>query len=167
MRLWSIHPRYLDWMGLGGLWRESLLAQAVLLGKTEGWVNHPQLNRFKDHPDPIKAIGYYLLEIHKEATRRDYNYDLSLIQKPVKDVNSISITDGQLLFEFRLLMDRLKNRMPEKYKENRELDFDVPTPHPIFDVVSGPPGRWEVSYWKSGREGSFGSLGKSNTSSSL
>ena len=44
MRLWSLHPKYLDKLGLLGLWRESLLAQKVLLGKTKGYKNHPQLN---------------------------------------------------------------------------------------------------------------------------
>ena len=29
MRLWSLHPRYLDAKGLVALWREALLAQAV------------------------------------------------------------------------------------------------------------------------------------------
>ncbi|MFP3950873.1 MAG: pyrimidine dimer DNA glycosylase/endonuclease V [Candidatus Bathyarchaeia archaeon] len=166
MRLWSIHPQYLDWMGLGGLWREGLLAQAVLLGKTEGWVNHPQLDRFKDHPQPVKAIGYYLIKIHEEATRRSYNYTLSKIQMPARDVKPISITDGQLVFEYKLLMDRLKIRTPEKFEDNKGMGISIPTPHPIFDVVSGPPGRWETSYWKSGREGSLGSFGKENTSSS-
>ncbi|NQT07749.1 hypothetical protein HQ586_01600 [Candidatus Bathyarchaeota archaeon] len=52
MRLWSIHPAYLDWKGLGANWREALLAQAVVQGKTKGWRNHPQLNRFKAHEDP-------------------------------------------------------------------------------------------------------------------
>jgi len=30
MRLWSLHPRYLDAKGLVALWREGLLAQKVL-----------------------------------------------------------------------------------------------------------------------------------------
>ncbi|HEU5178767.1 MAG TPA: pyrimidine dimer DNA glycosylase/endonuclease V, partial [Burkholderiales bacterium] len=32
MRLWSLHPKYLDARGLVALWREALLAQAVLRG---------------------------------------------------------------------------------------------------------------------------------------
>ncbi len=36
MRLWSLHPRYLDAKGLVALWREALLAQAVLKGQTKG-----------------------------------------------------------------------------------------------------------------------------------
>jgi len=47
MRLWSIHPKYLDAKGLVALWREYLLAQKVLEGKTTGYTNHPQLLRFK------------------------------------------------------------------------------------------------------------------------
>jgi len=31
MRLWSIHPKYLDRQGLLAVWRESLLAQSVLI----------------------------------------------------------------------------------------------------------------------------------------
>ena len=34
MRLWTLHPRYLDAQGLTALWRESLLARAVLRGET-------------------------------------------------------------------------------------------------------------------------------------
>ncbi|GAG39888.1 unnamed protein product, partial [marine sediment metagenome] len=69
MRLWSIHPVYLDWKGLGANWREALLAQAVLQGKTKGWRNHPQLNRFKAHEDTMAAVGFFLLKNHEEATR--------------------------------------------------------------------------------------------------
>ena len=32
MRLWSLSPRYLDVKGLVAVWREGLLADAVLLG---------------------------------------------------------------------------------------------------------------------------------------
>ena len=65
MRLWSLHPKYLDTKGLLALWREGLLAQKVLAGKTKGYKNHPQLDRFKAHGSPRKAIGRYLLDIWK------------------------------------------------------------------------------------------------------
>ena len=29
MRLWTLHPKYLDGVGLVALWREALLARAV------------------------------------------------------------------------------------------------------------------------------------------
>ena len=37
MRLWTLHPKYLDPQGLVALWREALLARAVLQGKTRGY----------------------------------------------------------------------------------------------------------------------------------
>jgi hypothetical protein len=56
MRLWSVHPGYLDTKGLLALWREGLLAKNVLEGKTKGYRNHPQLQRFKATPNPVSAI---------------------------------------------------------------------------------------------------------------
>ena len=46
MRLWSLHPKYLDIKGLVACWREGLLARKVLLDQTKGYKNHPQLIRF-------------------------------------------------------------------------------------------------------------------------
>jgi hypothetical protein len=72
MRLWTIHPRYLDSQGLVALWRESLLARGALRGKTRGYRHHPQLARFLAHPSPRYAIKAYLAAIHTEATARGY-----------------------------------------------------------------------------------------------
>lgn len=149
VRLWSIHPSYLDWKGLGGLWREALLAQAVLLNRTRGWKNHPQLLRFKNHRTPISAIGYYLLEIHGEARRRGYSYDKSKIVESVETVEPITITDGQLIYELVILKERLKKRDPKKYGELLKLEEaeSRPKPHPIFIVIEGEVEPWERSYW--------------------
>ncbi len=146
MRIWSIHPKYLDWMGLGAQWREALLAQKVLQGKTKGWRNHPQLNRFKDHPEPIKAAGYYLREIHRESQRRGYNYDFSKILEPVESVEKIQITIGQIEYEFNILMERLEKRSPSKFVENQGTDPVLP--HPLFELREGAPEPWEKSYWR-------------------
>jgi hypothetical protein len=43
MRLWSLHPQYLDPAGLVAVWREGLLARAVFAGQTTGYKHHPQL----------------------------------------------------------------------------------------------------------------------------
>ncbi len=67
MRIWSIHPKYLDTKGLVALWRETLLAKNVLTGNTKGYKNHPQLLRFKNTENPLDAINQYLTEIYKEA----------------------------------------------------------------------------------------------------
>ena len=60
MRLWSIHFKYLDSKGLVALWREAFLAKKVLEGKTKGYKNHPQLERFRNSSNPISSINSYL-----------------------------------------------------------------------------------------------------------
>jgi hypothetical protein len=146
MRIWSIHPAYLDWKGLGALWREALLAQKVVQGKTKGWKNHPQLSRFQEHPEPLKAVGFYLKEIFKESKRRDYNYNLLKILKPVNIVEKIGTNLGQLEYEFNLLQSRLKKRTPLKYIENLKIEKILP--HPLFLIRKGPPEPWEKAYWR-------------------
>lgn len=152
MRLWSIHPGYLDWKGLGALWRESLLAQAVLQGKTKGWKRHPQLDRFKGHRSPVSALGSYLLAILEESQRRGYNYDGSKIDEPRESVEAISITNGQLVYELKILMERLEDRAPDRFEELRRMDIGVPMPNPVFRVVEGDVEDWERSFWR--RKGS-------------
>ncbi|WP_312350379.1 pyrimidine dimer DNA glycosylase/endonuclease V [Actinomyces sp.] len=79
MRLWSLDPSYLDAKGLVACWREALLAQAVLAGRTKGYTHHPQLERFREAPDPLAAIAAYLEGIAAEATRRGYHFDTTRI----------------------------------------------------------------------------------------
>ena len=50
MRLWTLHPKYLDARDLVALLREALLAQAVLGRQTGGYTRHPQLIRFRNSP---------------------------------------------------------------------------------------------------------------------
>ena len=74
MRLWTLHPRYLDPRGLVALWREGLLAQAVLLGRTKGYSHHPQLHRFAAQRGGAGCLAEYLRVVQKEATRRGYRF---------------------------------------------------------------------------------------------
>ncbi len=149
MRLWSIHPKYLDWMGLGALWREGILAQAVLAGETRGWRNHPQLDRFRDHPEPMNAIGFYLLKVWGEASARGYSYNLGKIRNPVSFVSKVPITIGQLCYEYDILLERTLLRTPFWHAEITGLK-GAPEPHPLFYVVEGDIGNWEAAYWRGG-----------------
>ena len=90
MRLWSLHPKYLDPQGLVALWREALLAQAVLRGKTKGYRHHPQLERFTSHRSPRLAINAYLGSIYEEAASRGYAFDRRKIG-PIRAVPRISL----------------------------------------------------------------------------
>ena len=140
MRLWSLHPKYLDKIGLLGLWREGLLAKKVLQGKTRGYRKHPQLNRFRDYKQPIKAINSYLEEVYLEALNRGYNFDKRKIRiNSLK--NAISVTDEQIDYEKDILMNKLKSRDTIKYKEiMKNQNIDV---HPLFFVVKGKIQSWE------------------------
>jgi hypothetical protein len=83
MRLWTLHPKYLDARGLVALWREALLAQKVLRG----------------------------------ATR------------------------GQLLYEWRHLKRKLKQRDTKRLREFASVK--IPAPHPLFKIIPGKVRDWE------------------------
>lgn len=140
VRLWSLHPQYLDSAGLVALWREGLLAQAVLLGRTRGYTHHPQLLRFREQPDPAGAIATYLHHVLHEADQRGYSFDRSKLPRR-KNTAPVALTDGQLLCEWRHLKAKLRVRNPERYR--RILRLKEPSPHPSFVVVPGPVAAWE------------------------
>lgn len=140
MRLWSLHPKYLDPQGLVALWRESLLAKAVLRGETRGYTNHPQLERFKVQSSPRSAINSYLVAIYAEATTRGYKFDATKIE-PARPVQSILVNNEQILLEWHHLRQKLAKRNPAVLAQWNDLDF--PICHPLFHVQPGPVASWE------------------------
>jgi hypothetical protein len=140
MRLWSLHPRYLDRAGLVALWREALLAQAVLRGATRGYRRHPQLARFRSHPDPEGAIAVYLDGICREALRRCYRFDATKIGGRRTEL-PITVTRGQLRYERQHLLKKLLTRDPDCCKALRAVD--EPEPHPLFMAAPGEVEAWE------------------------
>ncbi len=141
MRLWSLHPRYLDSKGLVALWREALLAQKVLAGQTQGYTRHPQLQRFRRHRNPAGAIASYLRHVHAEALRRGYRFDKSKIG-PSFTRSGLTVTRGQLEYELQHLRAKLKLRDPARLQSLGDLV--IPQPHPLFDVVDGAIAEWEI-----------------------
>jgi len=142
MRLWSLHPQYLDSKGLVALWRETLLAQAVLAGKTKGYKHHPQLRRFQQSKKPRQFIAAYLRVIHAEATRRGYSFDGSKIGRGKLIPKSLRVTRGQMAYEWAHLHKKLRKRDPKWRKQFAELK--TPKPHPLFRVVRGDVEDWEI-----------------------
>jgi hypothetical protein len=140
VRLWSLHPRYLDRAGLVALWREALLAQAVLRGATRGYRHHPQLIRFRNHAEPEAAIIVYLHEVLAEAKRRGYRFDAGKIG-PLRPVLAIPVTRGQLLYEREHLLKKLTLRNP--IARPPLSDIPEPEPHPLFTIVAGGVEGWE------------------------
>jgi hypothetical protein len=143
MRLWTLHPKYLDAGGLVALWREALLAQAVLKGTTSGYTRHPQLVRFRNSPSPAGSIAYYLQAVHGEATRRGYRFDKSKIASVGCD-EPIVVTRGQLDYEWAHLKSKLRIRAPSCLISP---EFSTcPEAHPLFHIVPGPVAEWEVTH---------------------
>ncbi len=155
MRIWSLHPKYLDTKGLVALWRETLLAKHVLEGKTKGYKNHPQLERFKSHENPILAINFYLNEIYLEAKERNYNFNEAkfkkLSKKELENLEKIYVNDKQVDYEFSHLLNKLKVRDTEKFKllnkeikdrvkQNKKYKINL---HSIFKIKKGAIETWE------------------------
>ncbi len=140
MRLWSLHPKHLDARGLVALWREGLLAQAVLRGRTRGYQHHPQLDRFRATSSPVSAIAAYLREVADEAARRGYRFDRSKLAR-VRTGTALTVTRGQLAFEWKHLRAKVRARDPRWWKELRLVR--QPAPHPLFRTRPGGIAPWE------------------------
>lgn len=140
MRIWSLHPRYLDPQGLVALWRESLLARKVLRGETRGYRHHPQLRRFQAQADPVAAVDVYLQAVYADAVVRGYRFDPEKFDAAARAA-PIRVTDGQRDYEWRHLRAKLAARAPEVLA--RWGGVAVPDGHPLFEVVPGPAEDWE------------------------
>ena len=134
MRLWTVHPRYLDGRGLVALWREGLLAQQVLRGRTRGYRHHPQLERFRVQRDPLASIARYLAAVHEESLARGYQFDRSKVP-PASTPTRVVETTGQLLYEWTHLKRKLRRRDVARYRRLRGVE--TPDPHPLFRLVEG------------------------------
>jgi hypothetical protein len=140
MRLWTVHPRYLDSKGLVAAWREALLAQKVLRGATRGYRHHPQLARFQAQDDPVAAIATFLDGIAEEAQHRGYRFDTTKISRRRLHAR-LPETDGQLLYEWEHLRAKLRARAPQLHREFRGIA--APEAHPLFRIVAGDVREWE------------------------
>jgi hypothetical protein len=139
MRLWSLHPRYLDGQGLIALWREALLAQAVLRGRTRGYRHHPQLDRFRAGARPVGAIGTYLQAVRDEGSSRGYALGAAINR--ARSSARLPVSRGQLEYEWRHLRRKLAARDPEWLATL--ADVVDPRPHPLFRIVPGGLEDWE------------------------
>jgi hypothetical protein len=112
----------------------------VLEGKTKGYINHPQLTRFKAAKIPLDAINLYLRYIYEEALERNYNFDaekFDTVKKPTK----LKVTKSQLEYEMKHLLNKLKKRSKIKFSETRKIK--KLKAHPLFTIVPGKIESWE------------------------
>jgi hypothetical protein len=129
------------------LWREGLLAQAVLGGQAFGYKHHPQLIRFLQSSSPQNYIASYLRLIHDEAVCRGYHFDEKKIGRgaPVKP---LLVTKGQLEYEWSHFTNKLKIRDPFWLRHFETVR--KPESHPLFQVVAGGIAEWELVASQSG-----------------
>jgi len=143
VRIWSLHPCLLDRRALVACWRETLLAQKVLRGLTRGYTNHPQLIRFRAHPQPLEAVAAYLSGLAGEAggpglpfttaplgageddAGKDSTNENSAgkngtdkncadkAENPYASVARIPVSLGQLEYELAFLQHKVAGRDPE------------------------------------------------------
>ena len=82
----------------------------------------------------------YLIPLVKEAERRDYRFDRSKIH-PSRQVEKISVSRGQLSYEWVHLKEKIHRRDPERYRQSADIEF--PEPHPSFEIIEGDIQAWE------------------------
>jgi hypothetical protein len=140
VRLWSLHPRYLDPAGLVALWREGLLARAVLRGATRGYRHHPQLERFRACGDPVACIDTYLAGVYEEAERRGYHFDHRKLGRG-RVRKRIAVGRGQVAYEWAHLLAKVRQRRPAHVRTLEAVRG--PRVHPLFRIVPGPVAAWE------------------------
>jgi hypothetical protein len=141
VRLWTLHPRYLDSQGLTALWREALLARAVLRGRTRGYRHHPQLLRFQARSNPVALLNAYLAYVHAEAERRGFKFDRGKLAAPRARIR-LPETVGQLEYEWCHLQSKLRRRSPALARSFEHIQR--PDPHPLFRLVAGGVRPWEA-----------------------
>lgn len=139
MRLWSLHPSILDRAALISCWREGLLAQRVLTGTTRGYTKHPQLERFRATPEPLDAVGHYLMSVRQAATLRGYVFDASRVLRPDASTPAIPVTSGQLAYELEHLRRKVAVRDPAWLPRLPEVAW----PSPSLIEVPGGVESWE------------------------
>jgi hypothetical protein len=140
MRIWSLHPKYLDTKGLVALWRETLLAKQVLEGSTKGYKNHPQLNRFKNSGNAVGCINQYLAVVYENSVERGFNFNKNKIN-PDFMPTILTVTDKQIKFEMKHLLRKLEKRDLKQFQKlSRKRKINA---HPLFKIIDGEIEPWE------------------------
>ena len=142
MRLWTLHPKYLDAKGLVAAWREALLAQAVLRDRND-WLPKPSST---DPVPPLTLTGSKYRVLSSRAACRGKPAWVSV--RPRKDRlprggrSRLKATLGQLGYEWKHLRAKLAIR--DKAWLASLGRVARPDAHPTFRVVPGDVEDWEV-----------------------
>ncbi len=117
-----------------------MLAKHVLEGKTKGYKNHPQLNRFKNSENAVASINQYLTSVYENSVERGYSFNKNKID-PDFSPTIMTVNDKQIKFEMKHLLKKLEKRDPKLFQElSRNIEIE---PHPLFRIVEGEIESWE------------------------
>ena len=147
MRIWTLHPRFLDRQGLLGQWREALQAKNALLDPhhSSNVCHERQLRRFKAAKiQALSCMGVYLHAVADEMILRGYKPNVSLIPYYVGTPSLIPVTQGQVNFEIAHLMAKLTERDPSRLLPLSKIRVLMSNQlNPIFKEVGGDIESWE------------------------
>jgi hypothetical protein len=139
MRIWTVHPRYLDVKGFVALWRETLLGMETLKKHVKcqhyiPWYKHPQLAPFKAQSDPILYISNYLYLVLEESRRRNYNFDGSKLDAIpyCENLPLIKASREVLVHEWLVCLGRYRVRSPKWFEEVKDISPLEVDPHPLY-----------------------------------
>jgi hypothetical protein len=145
MRLWSFNPQYLDSTGLSRTINESIAGYKALRKTGEGypkaWEKHPQLERFKGREKELRNFIWFLLEEHVERKQKEINWDIWLDSETTPITKTMTVTEGQLKYEWKHYLNKLSKRNLELYEKYK--DIETPKTNPLFKTVPGSIESWE------------------------
>jgi hypothetical protein len=128
MRVWTIHPKYLDDKGLGGVWMDALLVQKLVHGGECGnYRKHPQCQRWLKGPMERYLLSIYLIEVWLEAKMRGFDYKhekITMVDAP----NSASNQPSRMLVdaeEVKVEKDLLVTKLRDRGEDQRALDLEM------------------------------------------
>jgi len=136
VRLWTIHPRYLDDEALREAWRDGLnLRRALKIGSKAAEPCPDAAPWIAESRQPVRALDLYLHAIHGEARRRGRSFDASKLG-PVDTKTKIPIPSSWVSADWRDLRAIVAKRSPGFFP--RIESVQRPHCHPAFRRVSTP-----------------------------
>lgn len=147
MRLWSIHPQYLDTKEFVACWKDAIDASAIIKRDDRNIHKiYPQLSRFNDIIPSKPAINKYLMFMYYNSIIRGYRFKHKNIDFKEIEKNPgirILVTRGQLNHELKIVRKILEDRDSELL-DSPIYSYREVEPNPMFMVITGGIEQWEV-----------------------
>lgn len=134
MRIWTLHPRYLDDATLREAWRDGLAARRRLVAGSKGRPTDPLIHAIAACKHPVRVIDAYLSHLHQEAQRRGKAFDRSRIDG-ARAGAGFAVDSERVRDDWDQLMARMAEREPARHE--RQAELRRPHCHPAFKRIPG------------------------------